>query len=266
MVLLAPLLAQAQDTLQAPVLTYSHSLAISSPATVSQDRNGHVYVLDERLNLLRLTSAGQPLDVYSPPSRGRVSSIHAWNPMKVLLFYEGNQELVLLDRFLRPISSSDLLDYNYSGTARLVAPAADDGFWLFDETSLTLSKLDSRLRQVTIETPLNLLLDQAKFDVRQLREYQNQLYLLDYNTGILVFDNLGNYKTKLPYTKLNYIGFRNNELYFVKDGKLYLQDLYTSKERVLELPAQKNYVAAIVGEQHLYLFTPKAVEVYLMQQ
>ncbi|MDX5437354.1 MAG: hypothetical protein LPK03_09180 [Pontibacter sp.] len=266
LVLFAPLLAQAQDTLQAPVLTYSHSLAISSPTTVSQDRNGHVYVLDGRLNLLRLTPAGQPLDVYSPPARGRISSIHAWNQMKVLLFYEGNQELVLLDRFLRPISRSDLLDYNYSGTARLAAPAADDSFWLFDETSLTLSKLDPRLRQVTIETPLNLLLDQAKFDVRQLREYQNQLYLLDYNTGILVFDNLGNYKTKLPYTKLNHIGFRNNELYFVKDGKLHLQDLYTSKERVLVLPAQKQFVSAIVGEQHLYLFTPKTVEVYLMQQ
>ncbi|MCX2738622.1 hypothetical protein [Pontibacter anaerobius] len=266
LVLLAPLLAQAQDTLQAPVLTYSHSIAISSPSAISQDRNGYIYLLDERLNLLRLNPLGQPVDTYSPPARGRISSLHAWNPMKIVLFYEGSQELVLLDRFLRPISSTDLLDLQYEGTAKAAAPAADQGYWLFDETSLTLSKLNPAMRQITVETPLNLLLNREEFDVRQLREYQNLVYLLDFNSGILVFDNLGNYKKKLPYTGLQHLGFRNNALYFVKDGKLYFYDLYTQKERVLELPQQKKYVSALVGGKHLYLFTTDAVEVYLLAE
>lgn len=261
--LLAPLLAQAQDTLQAPHLTYSHSIAISSPHTISQDRNGNLYLLDERLNLLRLNPLGQPVDTYSPPARGRISSIHAWNPMKIMLFYEGSQELVLLDRFLRPISTSDLLDLQYQGTAKVAAPAGDQGYWLFDETSLTLSKMNEAMRQLTVETPLNLLLNREQFDVRQLREYQNLVYLLDFNSGILVFDNLGNYKKMLPYTRLRHIGFRNNELYFVKDGKLYFHDLYTQKERILELPLQKKYVSALVGDNYIYLFTKNSVDVFL---
>ncbi|WP_276497868.1 hypothetical protein [Pontibacter litorisediminis] len=263
--LLAPLLAQAQDTLQAPVLTYSHSLGISSPTTISQDRNGYVYLLDERLNLLRLNPAGQPVDTYSPPARGRISSIHAWNPMKIALFYEGSQEITLLDRFLRPISTTDLLDLQYEGTAKVAAPAGDLGYWLFDETSLTLSKLNPAMRQVTVETPLNLLLNREQFDVRQLREYQNMVYLLDYNSGVLVFDNLGNYKRTLPYPNLRHIGFRNNELYFVRDGKLYFLDLYTQKARLLALPQQQEYISALVGDKRLYLFTKSTAEVYLMQ-
>lgn len=260
-----PLLVQAQDTLRAPVLRFSHSINVSSPTSISQDRNGYVYLLDERLNLLRLNPAGQPVDTYSPPARVRISSIHAWNPMKVVLFYESSQELVLLDRFLRPISTSDLLDLQYEGTAKVAAPAGDQGYWLFDETSLTLSKLNPAMRQITVETPLNLLLNKEEFDVRQLREYQNLVYVLDFNSGILVFDNLGNYKKTIPITGLQHVGFSDNELYFVKDGKLYFQNLYTQKERVLELPKQKKYVSSLMGSKHLYLFTKSAVEVYFLE-
>lgn len=263
--LLAPLLTQAQDTLSAPVLTYSHSIAIGSPTTISQDRNGYLYLLDERLNLLRLNPQGQPVDTYSPPARSRISSIEAWNPLKIMLFHEGSQEITLLDRFLRPISTANLLDLSYEGTAKVAAPAGDLGYWLFDETSLSLSKLNPSIRQVTVETPLNLLLNREQFDVRQLREYQNQVYLLDFNSGILVFDNLGNYKQRLPYTGLHYIGFKDNELYFVKDGQLYFQDLYTQQQRVVALPDEEKYVSALAGETHLYLFTKDKLEVYQME-
>ncbi|SFU83353.1 hypothetical protein SAMN04487941_2760 [Pontibacter akesuensis] len=255
----------AQDTLQAPVLRYSHSVVTSSATAVSQDRTGNIYLLDESQNLLRLDPWGTPLDVYSPPTRARFSSIHAWNPMKILLFYEGSQQLVLLDRFLRPISSLDLLEVNRQGTAKLAAPAADQGYWLFDESNLTLSKLNPNVRELTVETPLNLLLDRAKFDVRQLREYQNMVYLLDFNSGVLVFDNLGNYKTTLPYTGLSHIGFRDNELYFVKDNKLHFRNLYTQAARTLELPTEKNYSSALVGETQLYLFSQKALDVYVVE-
>lgn len=260
----SPVLAQ-DTTLQAPVLRYSHSIVTGSPTAISQDRAGHVYLLDKGLNLLRLDPLGRPLDTYSPPARGRFTSIHAWNPMKILLFYGDRQELLLLDRFLRPISSTRLAGINYTGTAKAAALAADDGFWLFDETTLTLSKLDPRLREITIETPLNLILDRERFDVRMLREYQNMVYLLDYNGGIYVFDNLGNYKEKLPLEGLSYIGFRNDELYFVKAGKLHFHQLYKPQTRTLALPPQKPYVAALAGEGHLFLFTPQEVEVYTWQ-
>ncbi|PTX19611.1 hypothetical protein C8N40_104344 [Pontibacter mucosus] len=263
--LLTPLLAQAQDTLLAPVLSFSHRISISSTTTISQDRNGNIYLLDERQNLLRLNPAGQPMDTYSPPARGRISSIHAWNPMKIMLFYEGSQEITLLDRFLRPISTTGLLNLQYEGTAKVAAPAGDLGYWLFDETRLSLGKLDPSTRQLSVETPLNLLLSQEQFDVRQLREYQNLVYLLDYNSGILIFDNLGNYKKRIPIDGLRHIGFRNNELYFVKEGKLYFLDLYSTKERVLELPQEQVYISALVGDKQLYLFTKNAVEVYSLE-
>src|SRR5690606_36107547 len=130
--------------------------------------------------------------------------------MKILAFYQDRQQLLLLDRFLRPISSTTLTDFDFNGTVRAAALASDDGFWLFNETNFSLSKLDTRLRKLTSETPLNLILDKDRFDVRMIREYQNMVYMLDYNGGIYVFDNFGNYKKKLPYQGISYIGFSNN--------------------------------------------------------
>ncbi|WP_237587058.1 hypothetical protein [Pontibacter russatus] len=246
-------------------LRYSHSFPISSPTTISQDRNGYIYLLDPLHNLARLDSVGRPVDTFSPPTRGRISNIEAWNPMKILLFYEDRQSLLLLDRFLRPISSTELRDLNYQGIAKVATLAADDGFWLFDETNLTLSKLDLRLRSVSAETPLNLILDKARFDVRQLREYQNMLYLLDYNNGIYVFDNLGNYKKSMPLKGISHIGFRGNKLFFVQEGQLHFYDLYTSEKRSIDLPEQKLYITALAGDNHLYLFTDDAVDIYNWQ-
>lgn len=253
---------QEEETRQ---LIYSHSIPLRSPTSVSQDRNGQLYVLDPMRNLLRLDSLGRPLDTFSPSTRGRITNIDAWNPMKILLFYEDRQSLLLLDRFLRPITSTGLRDINYDGIARVATLSSDDSFWLFDETNLTLTKLDLRLRKATVETPLNLILDRERFDVRQLREYQNMLYLLDYNNGIYVFDNLGNYKKSIPFKGLAYVGFRGNELYFVQDGQLIFYDLYSSEKQSIALPEKTQYVTVLVGDSQLYLFTKDKADIYLWQ-
>ena len=246
-------------------LTYSHSFASSSPTTISIDRNGGVYFLDAKRNLTKLDSLGKPVANFSPPSRGRISAVEAWNPMKLFLFYEDRQELLLLDRFLRPIGSTRLSDYNFTGNVRAATLASDDSFWLFNETDFTLSKIGMRYQHPVVETPLDLVLDKSRFDVRFMREYQHMLYLLDVNGGVYVFDNLGNYKKKLPFTGVGYIGFKSTELYFVKGGKLHFFDLYKLQERTLELPPSKTYLTALVGERTIFLFTASEVDVYTLQ-
>lgn len=248
-----------------PQLTFSHSIPVSSATAISEDQNGNIYLLDTKQNLLRLDSLGKPLDTFSPPTRGRITSISAWNSMKVLLFYQDRQELLLLDRFLRPIGTTRLLDLDYLNTVRAATLASDEGFWLFNETNFSLDKLDLRLGKITSETPLNLILERERFDVRMVREYQNMIYLLDFNNGIYVFDNLGNYKNKLPFTGVSYINFRKNELYFVKQDKLVFHHLYTSQQREIAFPTDKKYTSALVSDRNIYLFSAKRLDVYTLE-
>ncbi|MBD1398335.1 hypothetical protein H9Q13_14280 [Pontibacter sp. JH31] len=259
-----PAFAQQPDSTLS--LTFSHSLAISSPSAISVDRNGSVYLLDQKRNLLMVDSLGKPVNIFSPPSRGRITAIEAWNPMKVFLFYEDRQEFMLLDRFMRPIASTRLSDLGFMGNVRAATLTSDDSFWLFNESDFTLSKIDLRYQKPIVETPLDLILDKARFDVRFLREYQNMVYLLDYNSGIYVFDNLGNYKKKLPFTGLSYIGFKGNELYFVKDNQLHFFDLYKLQDRAIPLPADKPYLSALVSSGMVYLFKKDSADVYRLSR
>lgn len=258
-----PARAQQDTTTQ---LTFSHSLPIASPTAISADKSGRAYLLDPKRNLFMLDSLGRPVNTFSPPSRGRITSVEAWNPMKLLLFYEDRQELVLLDRFMRPIAATRLTDLGYMGNVRAATLASDDSFWLFNESDFTLSKLDMRYQQPIVETPLALILDKDRFDVRFIREYQNTVYLLDYNGGIYVFDNLGNYKKKLPFTGVSYIGFKGNELYFVKDKQLHFFDLYLLQKRTIPLPTDKDYLTALVSGTTVYLFTRDQADVYRLSR
>jgi hypothetical protein len=254
--------ASAQQRDSTVLLTFSHSLPISSPTAISVDRKGNAYFMDPNRSLFMLDSLGSPVNNFSPPSRGRISAVEAWNPMKLFLFYEDRQELMLLDRFMRPIANTRLTDLGYMGNVQAATLTSDDSFWLFNESDFTLSKIDLRYQKPIIETPLDLILDKARFDVRFMREYQNMVYLLDYNGGVYVFDNLGNYKKKLPFTGLSYIGFSGNELYFVKDQQLHFFDLYQMKERIISLPADKSYLTALVNSGLVYLFTKDQADVY----
>jgi len=243
--------------------TFLQTIAVSSATAISADRNGAVYFLNPRRNLVQLDSLSNLVTVYSPQTiLGRATTVDAGNPLKILLFNQDRQELLLLDRFLRPISSALLPEFEITETIRAAALGSDDSFWLFNETDFTLSKLDMRMRKVVFETPLNLVLDQNRFDVRMLREYQNLVYMLDYNGGVYVFDNLGNYKQKLPITNVAFIGFLGNELYFVKDGSLHFYGLYNQQQRSIPFPKDKNYSSALATKNRLYLFTVKAADVY----
>jgi hypothetical protein len=262
LMLSAIVMSVPQAAFAQPDLKYLYSIPVGSATAISTDRNNAVYFLNPGRNLIHLDSLGRVVSLYSPPNSRRATSIEAWNPMKVFAFYEDRQELLLLDRFFKPLSSVLLSDFGINGTIKAATLASDEGFWLFDETDLRLSKLEINLRKLTIETPLNLILDRNRFDVRMLREYQNMVYMLDYNSGVYVFDNLGNYKQKLPITGVAYIGFINNELYFVKDGALHFLDLYKHQQRTINFPQEKKYTSALVTQNRIYLFTRKTADVY----
>ena len=144
--------------------------------------------------------------------------------------------------------------------------SGDDQLWLYNESNFTLSTIDSRTYKPLVSTPLILLLNRPRFDVRFLREYQNNLYLVEKNTGVLVFDNMGNYRKTLPFPGLDYVGFLGEELYYLKDNQLHFFHLYNGAERQVDLLPGNNYKNALVGEEFLYLFSEKGVDIFRFQK
>jgi hypothetical protein len=242
--------------------TLVRTIKLVQPGPASLDRRGNLYLTDKQDNIHQYGPDGQPLNTYSPPQPGHTAQVEAWNTSKVLVFYDDRQEIQFLDRFMAPLAQvhlPDLLD----GMVRAATLAPDDRLWLLDESSLALRQYDPSGQRLALSTPLDLLIGRSKPDFRFLRQYQNNLYLVDRNSGIYVFDNLGNYRKKLPFTGLSTVGFLGDDLYFLSGNAVHLFQLYKLTERTLPLPAVAAEAQQILlGEQFAYVLTPAGVLIY----
>lgn len=247
---------------QAPTSAWAlvRTIALPQPGPASLDRRGNLYVTDAQNNLHQYGPDGQPLNTFSPPLPGHTAQVEAWNTAKVLVFYDDRQQAVVLDRFLAPLAELRWSDY-LDGQVRVLTLAPDDRYWLLNESDLTLRQFDQGQKRFTITTPLDLLIGRSRPDFRFLREYQNNLYLVDRTSGIYVFDNLGNYRKKLPLPGLSYVGFRGDELYYLAPDGVHFLHLYTLTERLLSLPATGGQ-HVLVGEQYAYVLTATGMQVY----
>lgn len=243
--------------------TLVRTIALPRPGVASLDRRGTLYVADAQNNVHQYGPDGHALNTYSPPQPGHVAQIEAWNTTKILVFYDDRQELLMLDRFAAPISQLNLLEL-LEGTARAATLAPDDRIWLLNESDLTLRQFDPTQPRNTRNTPLDLLIGRSRPDFRFLREYQNNLYLVDRVNGIYVFDNLGNYRKKLPFSNLTTVGFRGDELYFLVDGAVQLFHLYNLTQRTVALPpvSATDVRQVLLGEGYAYIFTLSGIQVY----
>jgi len=238
------------------------TIKLNQPGAASLDRRGNLYVADGQDNIHQYGADGQALNVYSPPQPGHTAQIEAWNTSKILVFYDDRQQVLLLDRFLAPITQLRLTDF-LDGQIRAATLAPDDRLWLFNESDLTLRQFDPTPQRLTLSTPLDLIIGRSRPDFRFLRQYQNNLYLLDRTSGVFVFDNLGNYRKKLPFTGLSTIGFREDELYYLTENTVHFFHLYTFTERTLPIFAAEAR-QVLFGEQYAYVLTLASILVYKM--
>jgi hypothetical protein len=240
------------------------NLVLPNTSAASLDRRGTLYLADQENNLRQLARDGQPLNTYSPAQPGHVAVVEAWNQNSLLVFYDDRQQVLLLDRFMAPLSEIRLADY-IDGTVRTATLAPDGLLWLLDESALTLREFDPQALRVVQSTPLDLIIGRSRPDFRFLRQYQNNVYLVDRTSGIFVFDNLGNYRKKLPFVGLDFITFRGDELAYISGGQLHFFHLYNLTERTQPLPIGLDATTVrqlLLGDQLAYFITTKGISIY----
>jgi len=232
------------------------TVELDKPQHISNDRYGNIYVADQAGNLNRYDSLGQFALNYSPPKLAEISLLEARPTVRIFAFYRELQEYVLLDRFLVPIEHYRL-DLPELGFVRVAAPSLDNLLWLYDDVNFSIKKYDKQFNKVTFRVPLDLLLNSgADYDINYLAEYQNQLFVNDRNSGILVFDNLGNFQRKIA-TQTEGFNFWQNEIYFLEDGAIRFFHLYRAQERRVGLPTALDGQAkkVIVQASSIYVLT-----------
>lgn len=232
-----------------------------NPVLGSTDRDGNIYLVDSDDDIHKLDKNGKYILSYSPQKMAETTIFEAWNSISLIIFYKDFQEYTLLDRFLT-FKSSGSIDATYIGFARVVTLSSDNNLWIIDDTDFSLKKYDLTYKKLKVSTSLDLILDPQDYDIIFAREYHNNLYVLDRKNGILVFDNLGNYKKTIGLKGIEHIGFYNDKLYYADNGKVVIYDLYEKEITERLVRGMTKFDPVIINSGKLYHATKRNLDVY----
>lgn len=188
-------------------------------SSISIDNKGLIYAGLSNGNIIRYTRDGEEEEYFSVLNNSSVTTIQAWNRLKVFSFFRDQQTVSVLDRFTTTPKNIELRDLGLS-YAWLFAPGVDNSYWALSTELKELVKYDDQNLNVLFRLPLksDINIDKANF----LRAYKNLLIVVDEKSGIWVFDQYGNLHGKITEQGIRHIEIKE-DLIYTTNGSEYLE-------------------------------------------
>lgn len=208
---------------------------MQSSKYVTIDKLGQVYMVNTDDKLIKYTAEGQQQFFYFDRTLGEISYIDATNPFQVLVFFEDFQTIVWLDRTLNSISKMNLSQFGFF-QVNTMCMTSDNQVWLYDNTTFQIKKINTQ-GEVLLETQeLNTLTEQLHPNF--ILEKNSRIYLNNPKTGILVFDNFGQYIETIPIKDLTNFQILDSQIWYQKGNTYCHYHLKTLEQKVVDLPFQ----------------------------
>jgi len=164
----------------------------------SVDNLGNILLLDSNNQLKKLGPNGDSVAIYNDVRKyGKVFSIDAGNPLKILLYYRDFGTIVVLDRLLNVRTTIDLRKQNIF-QAKAICQSFDNGVWVYDEGEAKLKRIGDDGNIIDQTGDFRLQLEEAPSPAF-IEDHDRLVYLYDSSKGLLVFDYFGTLKNKLAF-------------------------------------------------------------------
>jgi hypothetical protein len=198
------------------------------------DRMQQVYAVTDDHTLQKYSADGELLKTFNENSLGAISSLDVTNPFQILVYYVEYQTAVVLDRSLSEsyrflLSDLDLMQIDAVGLS------SDNMLWLYNPNDFKLLKIGNQ-SEIELESPDLRGILKESFQPKKLREAEFKIFLNDPETGIMIFDNFGNYFQTLVITEIDYFQVIDRYLVWMdKAQKLHRMHLKNYREEIYEM-------------------------------
>jgi hypothetical protein len=239
------ILADAQQALVA-------TIKISDVQSAYIDRPGDLYILqkkdvikkfDTQGNLISEFNFQNKLTAFDPRDGARLFS--CFNSTCSFFSDETKQEFTIEKEFAIEPS--------------MICSSGDHNVWVLDKADFSLKKISPSESKVLTEVILDPDLFKKKPEVLFMREYQNFLFILDKNIGIIVFNGIGKRIRVISEPNLSYFNFLGREIYFKKDNKLVFYDLFDTTTR--EEPIDPACKYALITDVRTFLIYENKIDI-----
>ncbi|WP_143156016.1 hypothetical protein [Cyclobacterium lianum] len=216
---------------------------------IDVDRRGNIFFTTTSGNLKQYSASGDSINYYALPFSSGISRLDAHWTVSIFLFYESQQRFEILDRFLSPLSSQEMADLGLSGFVGHAAPGNNHGIWLYDETDLSLKKINYTDKRLIQEQILNRLIPESSLQITHMVERKNTLFIQVAAEGVYIFDNQANFIKHLALDTDYPVFVENDNIFFLQENKLHRKNFLTGGSLHVELPDKYQYSGlALTGE------------------
>lgn len=149
-------------------------------------------------------------------SFGRITDIDVSNPMKFLVFFKEQQLIGFFDNTFTPYQQKTRLNDLGVSYATLVCYSLQfDRFWVYDQDNSKLWLFNSHGKLTLESENLSGLLGIS--EPVQMLEKNGNLYLVDRNRGVFVFDMFGSLEKQIELPGVQWIQVVEDGLFFITE-------------------------------------------------
>jgi hypothetical protein len=226
------------------------------------DDLNQIYTIAEDNDIVKYDIDGNELFRYSNNRMGDLYSLDVSNPLNILLFYPDQQTAITLDRTLSESGEFDLFGPE-TLEVTAICLSIENKLWVFDASNYRLKLIDGRGIAYEESDDLSLYFD-APPAITQMEAHKGYIYANVPESGIVLFDNYGNFDKELPVKDVNHFQFFNDKLYLQKKGQFSVLNLNTLKESALKLPKtiSPNTTVKLKNNYVIYLEGGHDIEVW----
>lgn len=229
------------------------------------DELGNAYVVRNDNTFIKFNEAGDSLLNFMSVSNGNISYVDVTNPLRILLYYPGFAQLLLLDRMLSPKNELNLRKLNLLNS-NVIALSADGNLWVYDQFNATLNKLDMELNYMIRGNDLRQQLSESP-RAAYLVERDRKVYMADTAQGILIFDQYGSYLNTLSIFGVKQLQIVGSQIIYRRGNTLFAYDLKNVKETEITIPehSESPILQAAYCRNVLYVLYADRLELYHSQ-
>ncbi len=180
--------------------------------------------------------------------------LEPWFHPSIFSFNRSQKKIIRYGRhFENPVSTE--LDASWAIEPYLVTVRADNHIWILDKADASLKHINP----ITGATVSEFSIDTTQFVNRahftHIREYQNMIFVLDQNSGILIFSIFGKQVEHIKKAGIRNFNFVGEELYYPSGNTIQFFDLTTETTR--EIKVEGNNQFALVTDERIILIDDK---------
>ena len=230
----------------------------------SVDNFGNLFVVNPKNEVLKYNPQGKFLWNYTNKTFGDISQLDVTDPLRVILFYAGFQQIVVLNNNLSEISQYSF-NQNPEKQITLIASANNNGFWVYDQINRELKKLTNSF---TDDLKTGNIYQRNGFDMQANFMVSDEQYVFinDVQEGVRIFDQYGNFVKTAVIDSENEFEINGSVIYFFKNQKLMGYNYLTFEYKEVLLPTKSKISNALLRFDRLIILNEKGLTLWAVKK